>query len=300
MAQGAGITQQAVATPFACTEADGVLAGPVRRPANASKDAKGSIHDDATAQTLGFRGGTVAANIHFEQFPPLMEALFGGAWFRTGSLSLYFLTPTTDGEPVQAFARRPPAQGGQAEVWMEDAAGAKVCEGTATVGQPDLQSCLRRRLQGVRPAVDLRMLSGSRVGDKVTSIATRAGADGIRARLPVVTEPLADYEDPSIWGERMAPSAAAIDLMRAVEGPLFRRVTDYVGMFGAIEVQMLDGPVFADHDYLVDGEVLALSESPKTEIVWYQSTLKEPATSLPVARMILLSRLLKASSPLWT
>jgi len=91
--------------PFRLSETDGVLSGPVRRPANASKLAAGSIHDEATAQRLGFRGGTVAANIHFEQFPPLLEAALGAAFARTGGLSLYFLTPTTDGEPVQAFAR---------------------------------------------------------------------------------------------------------------------------------------------------------------------------------------------------
>ena len=49
--------------PFAATPGEGgVLAGPVRRPDNIAKAAKGSIHDDATAQQLGFRGGTVAAN----------------------------------------------------------------------------------------------------------------------------------------------------------------------------------------------------------------------------------------------
>ena len=88
---------------FSAQEQDGVMAGPVRRPVNISRDAKGSIHDDATAKKLGFRGGTVAANIHFEQFPPLMLARFGPGWSRTGGLSLHFLNPTTDGEPVQAF-----------------------------------------------------------------------------------------------------------------------------------------------------------------------------------------------------
>ena len=65
-----------------------VLAGPVRRPVNASRDAVGSIHDDNTAQTLGFRGGTVAGNIHFEQFPPLMLARFGEEWRKRGGQGL--------------------------------------------------------------------------------------------------------------------------------------------------------------------------------------------------------------------
>ena len=58
------------AEPFAVTVRDGVTIGPIRRPTNFSKNAVGSIQDDARAQELGFRGGTVAGNIHFEQYPP--------------------------------------------------------------------------------------------------------------------------------------------------------------------------------------------------------------------------------------
>jgi hypothetical protein len=286
---------------FAAIEHDGVFAGPVRRPENASKTAVGSIHDDATAQKLGFRGGTVAANIHFEQFPPLMEAVLGAEWHRTGGLSLYFLTPTTDGEPVQAFARRlPDSPSGQsrAEIWMEDSAGQRVCEGTASLG-PDPQSALRRRIQSVRPPTDLRILQASKLGDTVTDLPSRLIWDQVAWRLDVITEPMAAYTDASVWGEKVAAPAVAIDALRVVEGPLFRPDGPFVGMFGAIELQFLDGPVFVEHDYRADGVVLALSESPKTEVVWYESTLKDAVESRPVARMILMSRLLKESSLLW-
>jgi hypothetical protein len=78
-----------------------VIAGPVRRPCNVSAHVQGSIHDDATAKALGFRGGTVAGSIHMDQFPPLLLEAFGQGWFETGSLSLYFRHATTDGELVQ-------------------------------------------------------------------------------------------------------------------------------------------------------------------------------------------------------
>ena len=80
---------------------------------------------------------------------------------------------------------------------------------------------------------------------------------------------------------------------------LWRPKSPYVGMFGAIEVQMLDGPVFVEHDYLCDGAILALSDSPKTEVIWYEAVLKDAGDRRPVARMILMSRLVKASSALW-
>lgn len=279
-----------------------VMAGPVRRPDNFSKAAVGSIHDDATAHRLGFRGGTVAANIHFEQFPPLMDAAFGPGWIRTGGLSLYFMNATTDGEPVQAFVGRPQdAPGGlrRAETWMQDAAERRVCEGTASLGGPDPQSALRRRLAEARPAQDLRMLRTSNVGDQVRDIPTRLDGKVATDRLKMITEPMAAYRDAAPYGEVVAAPSIAIDALRAVEGPLFRTDGPVVGMFGAIELQFLDGPVFVDHDYLADGRVVALGESPKTEVVWYESTLKDAADGRPVAQLLMMSRLLKASSPLW-
>ena len=68
--------------------------GPLWAARNWSADAgAGSIHDDATATELGFRGGTVAGDIHMNQFPPVhpQGGLLGhpmgkvphhsGAWF---------------------------------------------------------------------------------------------------------------------------------------------------------------------------------------------------------------------------
>lgn len=48
---------------------DHLLVGPLRRSVNNASKVAGSIHDDATATKLGFRGGTVAGSIHLELFP---------------------------------------------------------------------------------------------------------------------------------------------------------------------------------------------------------------------------------------
>jgi hypothetical protein len=64
--------------------------GPFRSPRNSAAEVKGSIHDDATATKLGFRGGTVAGSIHMDQFVPRLLELYGDAWLQTGGLSLYF------------------------------------------------------------------------------------------------------------------------------------------------------------------------------------------------------------------
>ena len=76
------------------------IVGPWRRPKNTSADEKGGIHDDDTAQDLGFQGGTIAGSIHMEQFPPLLVAHFGDAWWSQGGMSLYFKAATIDHEPV--------------------------------------------------------------------------------------------------------------------------------------------------------------------------------------------------------
>lgn len=288
---------------FQAEDRNGILAGPIRNPVNFSRDAKGSIHDDATAQKLGFRGGTVAGNIHFEQYTPLMLERFGAGWRQRGGLSLHFVNATTDGEPVQAFAGPIEEVGPdlrRALVWMETPEGVRVNEGTAWVGGDDPNSTLRMRIAAQRPASDLRILKSSKVGDSVSDVPSRL--DGARSLLRVadITEPMAEYTDAALFGERVAAPAVAIDALRAVEGSLYAAVTDFVGMFGAIELQYLDGPIFLDHDYLADATVIAVGESPKTEVTWYESTLRDATDKRVVARMLMMSRLLKASSPLWT
>ena len=76
---------------------------------NWSADAgEGSIHDDATAAKLGFRGGTVAGSIHMDQYAALLVELYGQRWFERGALSVYFLNATVDGEAVTASAEAHP------------------------------------------------------------------------------------------------------------------------------------------------------------------------------------------------
>ena len=82
-------------------ESNGLLTGPWRQPKqmlNAQTyDSHASIHDDATAQKLGFQGGTIEGPTHFSQFAPLCERVWGKAWFETGCLSAHYRNPAFDG-----------------------------------------------------------------------------------------------------------------------------------------------------------------------------------------------------------
>ncbi len=272
------------------------ISGPWRRPTNTSADEKGGIHDDDTAQDLGFAGGTIAGSIHMEQFPPLLVEHFGDAWWSRGGMSLYFKAATVDHEPV--CCKLEPAGENRARIWMENEEGALVMEGSASLGE-DEDSEVSQRLKTVRPPGDLRMMADVVTGVDSPECPVTIPAESIDARLAVITEPMPCYSDETIFGGRVVPIAPFIHAFRVVEPHIIPVSGPYVGLFGSIEVQYLDGPVVAERNYVAQGHVLALSDSPKTEIVWYISTLSDPSTGKAVARMTKMDRLMKDASPLW-
>jgi hypothetical protein len=287
---------------FNYTEQDGVLAGPVRTPRNSAKHlGAGSIHDDATAQKLGFRGGTVAGSLHMEQFPPLLIETFGEDWLKTGGMSLYFKYATTDNEPVQAFARRAQPGARQIDIWMDDAKGNRVADGTANIDGVDPMSCVRQRLAAMPTPEDIRILANISAGDVGDRLPTRITTEALESRLAVVTEPLAAYTDAAIYGQRIATPALQVQVLRPGERSVLPRNSDFgVGLFGAIELQLHAGPVFVDHDYETQAKVLGIGETPKTEYLYYEASLFEPGSDEVVLSMIMMLRFMKASSKLWS
>ena len=139
-----------------------IISSGVCRPRNLSADAKGSIHDDATATELGFRAGTVAGDIHLEQFGGILVRAFGQDWFERGSLSMYFMHATADLEPVEAVLDVPgsvvPTTNMQVTARMTTPEGITVAEGTASGGVSTEPTALHSRdRRGVDPST-LRML----------------------------------------------------------------------------------------------------------------------------------------------
>jgi hypothetical protein len=277
-----------------------VLEGPVRTPRNLSAGVAGSIHDDATATALGFRGGTVAGSIHMDQFPPLALRAFGNDWFTDGSLSLYFRYATTDGEPVRAFLESPPrTRDVQTRAWASTPDDVLVAEGTAGSGNPAEPSALRTR--DLRPAdpAQLRILAGLRAGAVLGDLVMEPDGERQRKRIgqDAMTEPLDWYTGPSPWGGPIAAPSTVVDLLyRRLLDDVKASMGDHVGLFGAIEIRFRSGPVFIDSRYRVTGEVVALSQTPKTEVLWFDSRALG-ADGAPVAEMRMMLRQLKQSSP---
>lgn len=287
-------------------DATEVIAGEVRRGHNLSIGAKGSIHDDATAQEIGFRGGTVAGDIHLDQFAPLLVEAFGPAWFETGSLSMHFKFATTDGEPVVAFVERPAPNGtandgAQVRAWMETPDGVTVCEGTASVGNPPEPSALHARdLRPVDPST-LRILKDVVVGEPLDAgvLAPRSAEQAQRLSAGLVSEPMDWYAHGSPWGGPIASPLTTAQLLHwEPVQPLSRRLPKVVGMFGAIEIRYVHGPIMLDLSYHVTGRVTAVSDSPKTEVLWYDTEAAgEDGRVVATCRMM--TRFVKASTPLY-
>ncbi|HTA10521.1 MAG TPA: hypothetical protein VK836_18510 [Streptosporangiaceae bacterium] len=285
------------------TTTSDVITGPVRRPRNLAAHIVGSIHDDDTAAALGFRGGTVAGSVHLDQFPPLLLQAFGRRWFETGSLSLYFRHATTDGEAVQAFVERPlpGAADSQVRAWMTTPAGELVAEGTAAVGDPRVPSALHERdLRAADPA-ELRILKAVKAGDVLGDL--RAAVNSERQRSVIeqeaMTEPLDWYSGPSPWGGPVASPSGVVGLLYThLLADTKETMGEHVGLFGAIEIRFRAGPVLLDRDYRVTGEVAAVSQTPKTEVLWFDSRALDDRDE-PVAQMRMMLRQMKQSSPLY-
>jgi len=284
------------------TTDDDTITGPVRSPRNLAANIVGSIHDDATATSLGFRGGTVAGSIHMDQFPPLLLEAFGERWFETGSLSLYFRHATTDGEPVRAFLEHPEHGGPDAQVraWAVTQEDTLVADGTASVGNPAAASALYSR--DLRPAEpgELRILRAMKPGEVLGDyprLTVNAERQYSAIRQGAMTEPLDWYTSASPWGGPVASPSAVVGLLytRLLDGAK-EAMGAHVGLFGAIEIRFRRGPVFLDRSYRVTGEVAALSQTPKTEVLWFDSRALDDGGRV-VAQMRMMLRQMKQSSP---
>ena len=259
-------------------------------PRNVHRHIEGTIHHDATARRLGYAEGLVAGSVHLEQFAPMLIRYFGDDWWRRGLISVSFVSTTVDHEPVCCYLE--PDGPERALVWMNVEGEALILRGTASLG-PDARSEVAQCLRDQPSPARLHLLADVQVGATCRPLPVRVAPTQVDERLAVITEPMSCYRHPTPFGARVAPMGAVVDAMRWVEPELAPATGTCVTVEGALEVQFQNGPVLCDHDYLVEGRVLALSEGADAEELWYQVDLQEAADRRPVARMIRLARLLR-------
>jgi acyl dehydratase len=271
------------------TESLDSLAGPWRRPHQMLHaqvyDSHASIHDDATAQKLGFQGGTIEGPTHFSQFAPLCERVWGNAWFETGCLSAHYRNPAFEGEEVQAMVEKPAPGQRQCVIQMVKRDGTEVLRGTASVGNDGILTALDRRLTELKPLADPVILRDINVGMKTARQSVRMDFDqnmgdlypfSLDDKLKVITEPSPYYragaENP--WGRPIIPLEMLSVLFQyrsrddrlPIRGPA-------VGLFADQEIRVSRGPLFVGEDYQTEREVVALSGSRRTESLWLRTTV---------------------------
>ena len=289
-------------------DADGVFSGPLRSPRQMLQvqayDGHASIHDDATAQKLGFKGGTIEGPTHFSQFVPLAHRLWGDAFLCTGCLSVHYRNAVYEGERVRALLRPLGADVTVADIRMERDDGTEILAGTASVGAAE--TALARRLRTLAPLAEPVILADVRVGQKAprTPVHMEPGQNmgdlypfSLSEKLERITEPSPWYANRgNPWGRPIVPFEMISVLMQyTAREASFPTRGPAVGLFADQEIHLVDGPVFVDEFYEVDREVVFLSGSRRTESLWIRSNLYAEGTDRLVATMLLNSASLKGS-----
>lgn len=286
-----------------------VLAGPWRKPANMlleqSYDDHLSLHDDATAQKLGFKAGPIEGPTHYSQFVPLAEAIWGERFFTEGCLSVHYRNMVMEGEEVRAFIEREPGED-HAKIWATKRDGTEVLKGTASMGLQSPPTALDLRLNELPPLQQPVILSDLKVGHRTERVSVRMDADqhmgdlypfSLNQKLARITEPSPWYSSSdNPWGRPIVPFEMISVLLQHVarkDGLPIRGPA--IGLFADQEIRLIDGPLFVGEHYEIEREIVALSGSRRTESYWTRTYVYRPGGSKVVATMLLNQATLKDS-----
>jgi hypothetical protein len=288
------------------------ICGPLRKPrqmlADQTYGGHASLHDDAMAEKLGFRAGPIEGPTHFSQLAPLLARIWGQAWFERGCLSAHYRNMVVEGEQVRAFAQLP-ADGARAtRVWAEKADGTPVLEASASIGPARGPTLLEQRLAALRAPEKLVILAELKVGMRgAADERVRMDADqhmgalypfSLRQKLAAITENSPWYSDAetSPWGRPIIPLEMVSVLANYTSHQARLPVKQpAIGLFADQEIRMLAGPLFVGEDYLLRREVVALSESKRTESYWLRTRIFDSTGERQVAEMLLNHAVMKHS-----
>lgn len=291
------------------TDDGSVISGPLRGPRQMLQaqeyDDHASIHDDATAQKLGFKGGTIEGPTHFSQFAPLGEHLWGKEWLADGCISAHYRSPCYEGDLARAFMRKPADGATQTEIWMEREDGEEVLRGTASIGGDNPPSALEQRLTTLKAPDVLVILADVKMGRFGGRIPVRMDMNqgmgalypfSLADKLKVITEPSPWYESAdNPFGRPIIPMEMISVLLGSPEHGRLPARGPAVGLFADQEIRLVNGPLFVGEPYELEREVVGLSGSRRTESAWVLTRVYRAGTDDLVATMLLNSATLKDS-----
>lgn len=290
------------------------ICGPLRHPRQMLQqqtyDGHVSIHDDKTANDLGFSGAPIEGPTHFSQFGPLLHKIFGDVFFERGCISAHYQNMVVEGEEVRAFAELADNAATICNIWAEKRDGTPVLTGTAGIGPNHPESELDRRRARLRPAQQLVILSALEVGMKGKQTeSVHMDFDqhmgnlypfSLNDKLEKITEPSPWYTQTegqhSPWGRAIIPFEMISVLVQyssrtagfPVKGPA-------VGLFADQEIKLICGPLFVNHPYRLEREIVALSESRRVESYWTLTRVFDEVSNDLVAECLLNQATVKSS-----
>ncbi len=267
-----------------------------------------SIHDDRMAEDLGFSGAPIEGPTHFSQFAPLLHRLFGDIWFEMGCLSAHYQNMVVDGEEVRVFAEPQGSHSAPITIGAEKRDGTPVLTGTASVGPDFGKTEIDHRLARLKPSEQLVILADLTVGqqgaanpeDVVMDFDQHMGPMypfSLNQKLARITERHPYYtSSDNPWGRPIIPLEMVSVLVQYSSGRAgFRARGPSIGLFAGQEIRMINGPLFVNHPYQLEREIVALSESRRTESNWIKTSIFDAGTRELVAETILNSAVLKDS-----
>ena len=266
-----------------------------------------SIHDDKMAEDLGFPGAPIEGPTHFSQFVPLLHEVFGDDWFAKGCISAHYQNMVVEGEEVQTMVEKAPNSSGMVAIFAQKRDGTPVLTGTASLGPDYGETELDKRISKLRPSSQLVILSDLREGQKGAGNpeAVRMDMDqhmgdmypfSNKQKLKKITETHEFYEGDTPWGGAVIPLEMISVLTNYTSDRSgFRTKGPAIGLFAGQQIKMIDGPLMIGKDYLLEREIIALSESRRTESNWTLTRVLCADSKKRKAEVILNSAILKDS-----
>ena len=270
-----------------------------------------SIHDDKMAGDLGFSGAPIEGPTHFSQFVRLLHKVYGDEWFSKGCISAHYQNMVVEGESVRAFVEMPAEEKGIARIGAEKEDGTPVLTGTASIGPDYGETEIDIRMSRLRPSEQLVILSDLKVGQLGAGNpeSVRMGFDqnmgsmypfSLAEKLQAITEDHEYYHDANRdalpWEKPVVPLEMISVLTQYTSGLSgYRSRGPAIGLFAGQEIKLINGPIFVDHPYKLEREIVALSESKRTESNWIKTKVIDEVSEQLVAEVILNSATLKDS-----
>jgi len=278
---------------------------------NQEYDGHLSIHDDKMAEDLGFTGAPIEGPTHFSQFVHLLQEQFGDVWFESGCISAHYQNMVVEGEEVRAFVEPLEAGATITRIGAEKKDGTPVLTGTASVGPDYGATELSARMAKLRPSDQLVILSELTLGQKGAGNPEQAVMDfdqdmgnlypfSLNQKLAGITESHPWYTKKgaadSPWGRAVIPLEMISVLTQYTSSQSgYRAKGPAVGLFAGQEMKLIKGPLFVGQPYLLEREIVALSESRRTESNWIKTSIFDPESHELLAEVILNSATMKDS-----